>query len=178
MTDMSPQHEVDGNAGDEIRDELPAELDAAGYVGVYRFPDNSRRRIPGVAYLILAAVLFVVWLTKRDDAVLINDGFAVAALGLAALGVFSITSGWRMQLDETDALVAATRAAAFPVGHASAQLAWRGLRARPTWRILCYSTEDPPRSRGFVLVDAIDGSVVSRIVEDNPEHWAGVTKTD
>ena len=30
----------------------------------------------------------------------------------------------------------ATRAVGFPVGHASAQLAWRGLRSRPTWRIL------------------------------------------
>ena len=60
-------------------------------------------------------------------------------------------------------------AVGFPVGHASAQLAWRGLRSRPTWRILCYSTEEPPRQRGFVLVDAIDGTVVEKIAEDNPE---------
>ena len=168
-----PETDVPAPSDDaEIRDELPVELDATGYVGVYRFPDNSRRRIPGVAYLVIAAALFIVWLTKGDDAVLINGGCAAAAAGLAALGVLSITSGWRMRLSETDALVAATKAAAFPVGHASAQLAWRGLRSRPTWRILCYSTEDPPRSRGFVLIDAVDGSVVSRIVEDNPEEWA------
>ena len=76
-----------------------------------------------------------------------------------------------MNLRETDALVAATRAMGFPVGHASAQLAWRGLRSRPTWRILCYSAESPPRRRGFVLIDAIDGHVVQQLIEDNPEDW-------
>jgi hypothetical protein len=178
MTEPTVPDEIHAPASDDIRDQLPAELDASGYVGIYRFPDNSRRRIPGMLYLAIAAILFAVWLTKRDDAVLINGGFAATAAALAALGILSITSGWRMQLDETDALVTATRAAGFPVGHASAQLAWRGLRSRPTWRILCYSTEEPPRSRGFVLVDAVDGTVISRIVEDNPEQWAPTNATD
>ena len=74
-----------------------------------------------------------------------------------------------MRLDEKQALSAATAAVGFPVGHASAQLAWRGLRSRPTWRILCYSIEEPPRQRGFVLVDAIDGRVIERLAEENPE---------
>jgi hypothetical protein len=178
MPEPTVPDEIHAPASDDIRDQLPAELDASGYVGIYRFPDNSRRRIPGMLYLAIAAILFAVWLTKRDDAVLINGGFAATAAALAALGILSITSGWRMQLDETDALVTATRAAGFPVGHASAQLAWRGLRSRPTWRILCYSTEEPPRSRGFVLVDAVDGTVISRIVEDNPEQWAPTNATD
>jgi hypothetical protein len=91
---------------------------------------------------------------------------------LGAVGVFCLTSGWRMEVDERDALVAATRAVGFPVGHASAQLAWRGLRSRPTWRILCYSTEEPPRQRAFVLVDAIDGRTLEQVVEDNPEQWS------
>jgi hypothetical protein len=102
----------------------------------------------------------------------VNGGFLLAAVLLTAAGVISITSGWRMHVDEKDALVAATRAAGFPVGHASAQLAWRGLRSRPTWRILCYSSEEPPKRRAFVLVDAIDGRTVDQIVEDNPESWS------
>ena len=53
-----------------------------------------------------------------------------------------------------------------------AQQVWRGIRSRPTWRVLCYSTEDPPYQRGLVLVDAIDGSVVEQMVEDNPERWS------
>ena len=83
--------------------------------------------------------------------------------------IISITSGWRMHVDETEALVASQRAVGFAVGHASAQQVWRGLRSRPTWRVLCYSAEDPPAQRGLVLVDAIDGRVVQFFVEANPE---------
>jgi hypothetical protein len=74
-------------------------------------------------------------------------------------------------VDEKGALVAASRAVGFPVGHASAQLGWRGLRSRPTWRILLYSAEEPPAHRGFVLVDAVDGRIVDHFTEDNPEDW-------
>ena len=80
-----------------------------------------------------------------------------------------------MQVDERDALVAAQRAVGFPVGHASAQQVWRGVRSRPTWRVLCYSVEDPPLRRGLVLVDAVDGTVIEHLVEDNPERWSAGT---
>ena len=93
----------------------------------------------------------------------------MAAVVLAVVGIFSITSGWRMHVDEKEALVAAQQALGFPVGHASAQQVWRGVRSRPTWRVLCYSAEDPPRQRGLVLVDAVDGRVVEHLSEDNPE---------
>ena len=164
----------DGPTGSEpgdLRDELPEDLDAAGFVGPYRFPDNSRRRIPGIIYLVLAAGCLALWVTLRDSSVIVNDGFAWAALLLGAVGVFSITSGWRMHVDEKQALVAAQQAVRFPVGHASAQQVWHGVRSRPTWRVLCYSTEDPPTRRGLVLVDAVDGHVVEHLVEDNPERW-------
>ena len=64
----------------------------------------------------------------------------------------------------------------FAVGHASAQLGWRGLRSRPTWRILLYSNEEPPARRGLVLVDGVDGDVLSHFVEDNPEDWSAYDK--
>jgi hypothetical protein len=157
----------------DVRDVLPEDLDAHGHMGPYRFPDNSRRRWPGAIYTVLGALCILAWaLTKGDDPVLVNNGFLVAGVLLVLVGIYSITSGWRMTVDETDALVSATKAVGFPVGHASAQLAWRGLRSRPTWRILCYSAEEPPRQRGFVLVDAVDGRVVSQLVEANPEEWA------
>ncbi len=155
---------------DELRDELPADLNISEFVGVYQFPDNSRRRIPGYIYLGAAALCLALWLAKRGgDPVLVNKGFLFAAILLGAFGVLSITSGWRMQVDEKDALVRATAAVDFAVGHASAQQVWRGLRSRPTWRVLCYSAEEPPKQRGFVLVDAVDGEVLERFVEDNPE---------
>ncbi|HSL75049.1 MAG TPA: hypothetical protein VK853_11300 [Ilumatobacteraceae bacterium] len=153
---------------DDIRDELPEDLDPTGFVGPYQFPDNSRRRWPGIIYLAVAAICVVVYLVGSDSA-LVNRGFLVAAAVLAAVGVFSITSGWRMHVDEKDALVAAQQALGFPVGHASAQQVWRGLRSRPTWRVLCYSAEDPPVRRGLVLVDAVDGRVVEQLSEDNPD---------
>ena len=165
--DPAPDH--DGH--DAVRDALPDDLDYAAFAGAYQFPDNSRRRIPGYLYLTLAAVCLVVWITLRDDSALVNGGFAWAALGLGAMGVLSVTSGWRMKVDEKQALVEAQQAIGFPVGHASAQQVWHGVRSRPTWRVLCYSTEDPPRRRGLVLVDAVDGRVVQHLAEDNPEQW-------
>lgn len=158
-------------SGGEHSDELPSDLDAAGYVGPYRFPDNSRRRIPGALYLVIAAAAVVVWALGRDSSPVVNEGWLWAALALAVMGLISISSGWRMHVDEREALVAAQQAVGFPVGHASAQQVWRGLRSRPTWRVLCYSVEEPPERRGLVLVDAIDGRVVEHLVEDNPERW-------
>jgi hypothetical protein len=155
------------------RDELPSDLDAAGYVGPYKFPDNSRRRIPGLLYLVIAAVCVVVWVVSRDDVAYVNDGWLWAAVALTVMATITITSSWRMHVNETEALIAAQRAVGFPVGHASAQQVWRGLRSRPTWRVLCYSVEEPPRQRGLVLVDAVDGTVVEQLVESNPEEWAG-----
>ena len=151
------------------RDELPQDLDATGYVGPYQFPDNSRRRIPGVIYLVVAAGCVAVWLLGRDSWPIVNEGWLWAALLLTVVAVITITSGWRMNIDEREALVRAQQAVGFAVGHASAQQVWRGLRSRPTWRVLCYSIEDPPERRALVLVDAIDGEVVERLVEDNPE---------
>lgn len=157
----------------EVRDQLPADLDASGYVGPYQFPDNSRRRIPGIIYLVIAALCGAVWLVGRDSSPIVNDGWLWAAALLTVVAGISISSGWRMHVDEREALVKAQQAVGFPVGHASAQQVWRGVRSRPTWRVLCYSVEEPPERRGLVLVDAVDGRVVEHMVEDNPERWSG-----
>ncbi len=156
----------------EVRDELPDDLNVSAYVGPYLFPDNSRRRKPGMMYLGFAIVFVVVWFVWNDNSSLVNEGFLWAALLLAVVGVYSLTSGWRMNVDEKQALVAAQGAVGFAVGHASAQQVWRGLRSRPTWRVLIYSAEEPPRRRGLVLVDAVDARVVAHLVQDNPvEDW-------
>ena len=169
---MSPPDPVDVSV-DDVRDELPDDINAADFAGAYRFPDNSRRRIPGYIYLVLAAGCLALFLTGVDSP-LVNGGFAWAAGLLGFAGVVSITSGWRMNVDEKEALVEAQQAIGFPVGHASAQQVWHGVRSRPTWRVLCYSTEEPPERRGLVLVDAVDGRVIQHLVEDNPERWRPV----
>lgn len=156
--------------GGEHRDALPADLDAdaAAFAGAYEFPDNSRRRIPGLIYLALAAACLAVWLSA-DDSPVVNEGWLWAAGLLAAVGVFSITSGWRMHIDEQQALVAASRAADFPIGHASAQQVWHGFRSRPTWRVLAYDAAEPPTKRVLVLVDAVDGRVIEHLVQHDLE---------
>ncbi|MFK8023666.1 MAG: hypothetical protein AB8G26_06855 [Ilumatobacter sp.] len=158
--------EPDGT--DDIVDELPDDLQPSEFVGAYMFPDNSRRRVPGIIYLVLAAGCLAVRY-GAPDAAIVNDGWLFGAALLGVAGVMSITSGWRMNVDEKDALVRAQQAVGFPVGHASAQQVWRGFRSRPTWRVLCYSAEEPPMQRGLVLVDALDGAIVEQLVESNPE---------
>jgi len=154
----------------EVGDQLPADLNPHGYVGPYQFPDNSRRRITGAIYLAVA-VGVVVLVAVAENSPLLNGGVVVAAVGLAVLGLYHLQAGWPLGVDEADALVVAIRCAGFPVGHASAQMAWRGLRSRPTWRILVYSNESPPGRRGLVVVDGVDGTVVASHIEDNPELW-------
>lgn len=160
----------------DVRDQLPDDLNAAGYVGPYVFPNNNRRRIPGYLYLGGGAGCVLAWaVTGRGDGVLVNGGFLFAGILLVVLGAYQLIAGWDLDVDERDALVAATREVGFAVGHASAQLGWRGLRSRPTWRILLYSAEDPPKTRGLVLVDGCDGEIVAHFTEDNPEDWSGLT---
>ena len=158
---------------EDYRDELPAELNAAEFVGPYLFPNNSRRRIPAVLYTVVAAVCIGIWVLRRDhDPVLVNKGVLIAGIALLVWALFHWQGGWNLAVDENDALVAATRAVGFPVGHASAQMGWRGIRSRPTWRILLYSNEPQPAKRGLVLVDGIDASVVGQFVEKNPEDFS------
>lgn len=160
---------------EEHRDELPEDLQPSIYVGPYTFPDIKKRRIPGVMYLVTAAALLALWLAYGEGGVFVNRGMLAAAIGFAVIGVYHLLAGWPLQVKDVDALASASREVGFPVGHASAQLGWRGLRSRPTWRILLYSADEPPTKRGLVLVDAIDGTVVEHVVEDNPEDWAALT---
>jgi hypothetical protein len=157
---------------EEVRDELPDDLVAHGYVGPYVFPNNDKRRIPAVLYALLGIAAIVVAVTAGDDAVLVNGGVLAAGIGLIAFGLYSWQAGFSLDVDEQDALVAASREVGFPIGHASAQLGWRGVRSRPTWRILLYSAEEPPKTRGLVLVDGVDGTVLEHFTEANPEDWS------
>ena len=164
-------------ADHEHDDELPDDLAATRQdLEDYIFPNNNRRRIPGYLYLLAAAGFVVLYLLYGDDGVLVNEGYLWAALIAVIVGVYSIVSGWNLNVDERDALVVAATEVGQPIGPASAQLSWRGLLSRPVWRILCYSAEDPPLTRALVVVDGVDGHVVERIVEDNPEDWSELAR--
>ena len=168
---------MEGNAvndvnSNEIRDQLPSDLDVSAFVGPYQFPDNSRRRIPGYLYLGISALSLLLWLISDQSSGLVNYGFLVFAISLAAFAGYVLSSSWKMTVNERDALVHASRAVDFAVGHASAQQVWRGIRSRPTWRVFCYSAEEPPTHRGLVLVDAVNGDIVECLVELNPDNAA------
>lgn len=155
----------------EVRDELPDDLNASEFVGPYMFPNNNRRRIPGILYIAIGSAFVLLW-ALAGDSPMVNKGWALAGAGLVAIGLYNLVAGWSLKVDENDALVQATRTVGFPVGHASAQLGWRGWMSRPTWRILLYSNEEQPERRGLVLIDGNDGEVLDTIVEKNPEDWS------
>lgn len=159
------------DSADEIRDSLPDDLNVTAFVGPYKFPDNSRRKIPAWLYLGIALACAVTWATQHtNENGLVSDGFLWGAILLGVLGLYSLSSSWRMTVDEKLALIYATRAVDFAVGHASAQQVWRGFRSRPTWRVFCYSEQEPPLQRGLVLIDAIDARIVECLVEANPDN--------
>ncbi|MXZ30287.1 MAG: hypothetical protein F4Z22_05485 [Acidimicrobiia bacterium] len=163
----------------DVGDELPPELDVSGYVGPYVFPNNSRRRVPGALYAFLGVVVIATWaLTLSSDPNIVNGGFLAAGIALLVLAAYHFRAGWDLRVEETDALLEAVRAVGFPVGHASAQMGWRGWFSRPTWRILVFSNEVRPLRRGLVLVDGVEPKVLDVIVEDNPEDWSSLTDSD
>ena len=146
-------------------DELPKELDIT-LRRPYRVPNIARRRTAGIVHLAVAAAC------AAGAVISGNGGLAVAAAFLGATAAYHFACAWPLGLDETAALAAAAAAAGFPVGHASAQLAWRGLRSRPVWRVLLYSADEPPSQRGLVELDAVDGEVLGQYTEANPEDWS------
>jgi len=149
----------------ETHDELPEELDVTKYVGPYSFPDIRRRRNPAVFDLVIAAIAAAGFVKTH------NAGMLAATIVLVLVAAYHLACAWPLAVNETDALVRANRSVGFAVGHASAQLAWRGLRSRPVWRILLYSADDPPSMRGLVEVDAVDGVILGQYTELNPEDW-------
>ena len=151
-------------------DALPEDLDVTAYVGPYEFPDIKRRRIAGTCYFVLG--LLALWACDRNR----QPRFVVRGDPARLIAVYHFLAGWPLKIDQTDALAVASRTVGFPVGHASAQLAWRGFRSRPTWRILVYSADEPPSMRGLVELDGVDGHVLGEYTEHNPEDWTKLAR--
>lgn len=156
----------------ETFDVLPEDLDISALRPDYEFPNNSKRRLAAVLYMAIGALCLIVGLAV--DSARVNDGLVVFGAGLLAFAVYTYAVGGSTVVDEGEALLVAARTAGFAPGPASAQMIWRGWRSRPHWRILLYSTEPQPQHRALVVVDAIDGSVVEHLVEENPEDWSAL----
>ena len=159
---------VDGDGADH-RDVLPEDLNLDEYVGVTTFPDPGRRKWVGVLWLVVGAVAGLIVAGNDTDGVLVNKGLLYFAVGCGLIGLYHLVAGKRLKVRETDALAIAGKHVGFPIGHASAQLGFQGLLSRPTWRILLYSADNPPKQRGMVLINGSSGEVLGDYVEENPE---------
>lgn len=125
---------------------IEEELDS-NVVGPYRFPDPSRRRIAAAIYAVLAALV-----------ALIVD--PLVALVPGALAAWHLSAAWPLRVEQEQALPKAAAAVDFPIGHSSAALTFRGLRARPQWSVILYSAAEPPDRRALVTLDAVTGEVI------------------
>jgi hypothetical protein len=148
------------------RDELPDDLNAHGYVGPYLFPNNARRRYLAGSIAAVGAGLVAWFLLAANNDPLVNQGTLFSGIALIVAAAYVTLMSTSMRIREIDALKIAAAEVGFGAGPASAQMGWRGFLSRPTWRILLFSPEPTPLQQGFVMVDAIDGRVVSVIVQD------------
>ncbi|MBK6671754.1 MAG: hypothetical protein IPG46_19640 [Actinobacteria bacterium] len=171
-SDSTPEPGLGAVRDEDIVDVLPEDLDLAAASAHYLLPNNNRRRIPAALYGVLAIGAAALWATQRDTSAIVNDGFGWFAIIVGAFSIYGFVAGRTLLIDETDALTTANSTVGFAIGHASAQMVWRGWLSRPVWRLLAYSTENPPAKRALVVVDGISGDVVEWFAEDNPEDWA------
>lgn len=125
---------------------LPADLDSS-VAGTYRFPDPRRRRVPAYIYAtaVPLAALGRLWFL---------------AFVCAVLAVWHWLAAHQLVLNQEQALAKAAGTVPFAVGHASAALAFVGVRSRPRWQVVLYSAEDPPRQRALVEVDGVNGEAL------------------
>jgi hypothetical protein len=151
-------------------DDLPADLDVTAYVGPYLFPSPRRRLVAGACLVVVGSAGLLGFAASG------NGGLLAGGVTLFVVAAYHAMTAWRLAVDQTEALLVATRTVGFPVGHASAQLTWRGLRSRPTWRILLYSADSPPSQRGLVELDGVDATVLGDYAEANPEDWSAYSR--
>ncbi|MCB2223554.1 MAG: PepSY domain-containing protein [Actinobacteria bacterium] len=154
--------------GEEVAREagVPDDLDANA-APPYTVPSTRRRRAVALALGVGAASVGAGVLLGLPPSMLVMAG----AMALGAVWAWS--AAWPIEVSVEEALAAANREAAFPVGHASAAVGFDGWRARPVWNVLVFSADDPPSQRGLVRVDAATGAVIGSYVEGNPEVVAG-----
>ena len=138
---------------------VPEDLDS-NLGGPYEFPSPTRRRTSGALFLAGAG------LAGLGAALGLPAGLLGLAGVLVIIGLFHFLSAWELKTTAAGALAAASRRVSFPVGHASAAVAFEGWRSRPVWHVLVYAAEDPPATRGLVRVDAVSGAVLGEAFEE------------
>jgi hypothetical protein len=163
------------SSSEKHADSLPDDLDPNYGADEYQIPNNDRRKLAGYLYLLTGIVSVSLFLICRNSP-LVNEGFLVAGIGIWVFGIYNFLAATKCKIDERQALQIAEEKIGFRIGPCSAQLMWRGLRSRPVWRILAYSSEPIPKQRAVLLIDANTKGIHESVVEENPEDWDFSTK--
>ena len=152
-------------------DSLPEDLEASFSSLDYEIPNNDRRRIAGFLYLVVGVVALGLGIFSSGSP-LANSGFMYAGIGILCVALYSFFASASTSIDEGQALKLAEGDLGFAAGPASAQMMWRGWGSKPVWRLLVYSQEPQPEFRAAVIIDAGNGEVLEKVVEENPEDWS------
>ena len=156
-------------------DSLPDDLQPSYGADEYQIPNNDKRKMSGYLYLLTGFISILLFALFSDSA-LINRGFLISGIGICLFGAYNLSAATKCEIDESEALQIAEKELGFDIGPCSAQLMWRGLRSRPVWRILGYSSEPIPSQRAVLLIDANTAEILEAVVEENPEDWDASTK--
>lgn len=139
----------------ETNDSLPDDLDVTKYVGPYQFPTPRRRKTAAFSIVIISLVSILIGLYSS------NLALAIGGIALILIGVFFFICGWPLNVNDLEALTAAAEQSPFPVGHASAQLSFFGWLSKPVWRVVIFSSDEPPTQRGLVEINAVTKEIAS-----------------
>ena len=144
----------------ETKDELPQDLDITKYVGPYQFPSPKKRKT--ASFSIAAVSLFCILLGFNSG----NNSMIFGGIAFLVVAAIFFAAAWPLNVNDLKALTTAASQAPFSVGHASAQLCFTGWASKPRWRVVVFSTDEPPSQRGMVEIDAVSKEIVSTYFDD------------
>lgn len=146
-----------GSASDatEYTDELPSDLDVTKYVGPYQFPSPRKRKTAATCIIVISLITIALGINSSNTSLTVAGGISLL------IGLLFFLLGWELNAKDLDALTLAASQAPFSVGHASAQLCFTGWASKPTWRVVVFSSDEPPTQRGLVEISAVTKEITS-----------------
>jgi len=132
----------------------PRGLGDDGTIRPYRVLDTAKRRRAGGVYIVMAGIAAAIAMATSIELL-----WLTTVVPLVALAGYQFLGGWKMQVTDMEAIAKASDQTSFVVGHGSATLGYRGLRARPVWEVLVFGAGQAPRFQALVTIDAVSGEV-------------------
>ena len=152
---MSDKDKVENLESQKEGDSLPDDLDVTKYVGPYQFPSPKRRRTASYSIFVISIFSFAIGIYSS------NPALTYGAIAMLAVGILFFVAAWPLKVNDLEALTLAAKQAPFSVGHASAQLSFTGWLSKPLWRVVVFSSDEPPTQRGLVEINAVSKKIES-----------------